>query len=125
MDILYNWGTTDLMETGFSLKNRPKRAENSPVSQLLNLNLRRLGLIRSCRVKHVPIPQKFVFLVEPVSSVRPSSVTDNLREMYHNISGYDMLLLKKNLPWNWHIFHPKSPHDELPLDRQKKFIRLI
>ena len=36
------------------------------------------------------IPQKNVY-ANPVSVVRPSSVTDNLRERYHTISGYDIL----------------------------------
>ena len=29
-DILYDWKTADWMEAGFSLNNRPKRAENTP-----------------------------------------------------------------------------------------------
>ena len=28
--------------------------------------------------------------------------------------------IKKLLLWNWHIFHPTSPHDELPLHQRKE-----
>ena len=47
--------------------------------------------MRKCRVIEVPIPQK-IFIVRPVSAVRPSSVTDNLRGRYHSILGHDILL---------------------------------
>ena len=30
-----------------------------------------------------------IFIVRPVSAVKPSSVTENLRGRYHTISGYD------------------------------------
>ena len=29
--------------------------------------------------------------------------------------GFGPLSLFFSLLWNWHIFHPTSPHDELPL----------
>ena len=35
---------------------------------------------------------KKTIIGRPVSAVRPSSVTENLRGRYHTISGYDMLL---------------------------------
>ena len=41
------------------------------------------------------------FIVRLVSTVMPFSITDNLRERYHAISGYDMLLweLAHHLPY--------------------------
>ena len=39
-----------------------------------------------CRVNNEPIPFR------PVLTVRPSSVTDNLRGGYHTFSGYDMYM---------------------------------
>ena len=36
------------------------------------------------------IQQTIFFIVRPVSAVRPSSVTDNLRGKYHAILDYDM-----------------------------------
>ena len=39
-----------------------------------------------------------IFIVRVVSAIRPSSVTDNLRERYQNISGYDMVQLNLKLP---------------------------
>ena len=34
-----------------------------------------------------------IFIIRPVSAVRPSSATDDLRGRYHNISGYGRLPL--------------------------------
>ena len=48
--------------------------------------------MRRCRVTDVPIPQWNIFIVRPVSAVRPSSVADNLRGRYHKKWGCDMLL---------------------------------
>ena len=49
--------------------------------------------ISGFEVNDEPIPQWNLFIVKPVSAVRPSSVTDNLRGRYHTISGCDMLLI--------------------------------
>ena len=42
---------------------------------------------------------EIVFIVRPVLSIRPYSVTDNLRGRYHTVSGYDITIeLVHHLP---------------------------
>ena len=39
----------------------------------------------------MPMTPRMFFIVSPVTEVRPSSVTDNLRGMYHTIFDYEIL----------------------------------
>ena len=49
------------------------------------------SISRRSMVNNEPIPRGIYFIRRPISGVRPSSVSDNLRGRYHTISGYDML----------------------------------
>ena len=58
-----------------------------------------------------------IFIVRPVSAVRPSLVPDNLRRKggITNL-GYEMKHLTiKNFMRKWYIMYSTSHHDDLPL----------
>ena len=91
---------------------------NSILVSLVSLAI--FQTVRRCRVKGVPIPQWNFFIVRQVLAVRLSSITTIWEGGI--IPSYTMLLypeygltMKTISLRNWNIFHPSSPHNEIPL----------